>query len=143
MPKQLIAAIIEYIEVALLLIIMLLTLGAVFLEIKTVLEEQHVELADLLLMFIYVEVIAMVAVFIRSQEIPVIYPIFIAITALSRLIILQNKELDAEKIYFEALSIFILSLSVVVLQSDFMKNVLNKFQSLARPSNMTDKKDGE
>ena len=45
-----------------------------------------------LLLFIYAEVFGLVAVYFRSHELPVIYPLFIAITALSRLIVLQGKD---------------------------------------------------
>ena len=52
----------------------------------------------------------MVGIFYRSQTIPVLYPIFIAITALSRLIVLQSKDMAPETILFEAGAILCLAL---------------------------------
>lgn len=72
-------------------------------------------LADILLMFLYTEVIGMVAVFYTSRAIVVIYPIFIAITALARLIVLQGKDMDPLNIVFEAAAIFILAFAVLLL----------------------------
>lgn len=110
-----------------LLLILALTLVAVFLELVSVYERQNVALADLLLLFIYAEVISMVAVFLKSREVPVIYPIFIAITALARLIILQGKEMDPTNIFYEAVSILVLALSVVILKSGVNAGLFKKF----------------
>ena len=54
---------------------------------------KKVELADLLLLFIYVEVMGMIRVYLLQEEIRITYPLIIAITAISRLIILQKKDL--------------------------------------------------
>ena len=116
-------------EKFILILIMALTMGAVLLELKAIFENMDIVLADLLLLFIYVEVISMVAVFLNSRQVPVIYPIFIAITALSRLIILQGKDMDPLNIYYEAVSIFLLALSVAFLQTDLVNNLLKKFQN--------------
>lgn len=112
--------------------ILLLTMGAVYFKLQTLFLNQHVGLADLLLMFIYAEVIAMVGVFMRSREVPVIYPIFIAITALARLIILQGKDMDPSNILYEAIAIFVLALAVFCLQSEELKKLIKKFGEIAR-----------
>ena len=75
------------VEDAILITIAILTVAAVIFELIVVFDKQTVGLADLLLMFIYAEVFGMVAVYFKSHEIPVIYPLFIAITALARLIV--------------------------------------------------------
>lgn len=115
--------IIEYAERCILILIMALTIGGVFFELYVVYEKQKIELADLLLLFIYAEVIAMVGVFLRSNVLPVVYPIFIAITALSRLIILQGKDMDPINIFYEAISIFVLALAVVIIKSSKINKI--------------------
>ena len=83
----------------------------------TVFDNRTVSLADLLLMFIYAEVFGMVAVYFKSHEITVIYPLFIAITALARLIVLQGKDSQPEQLIFEAASILLLSIAAIVLKN--------------------------
>ena len=55
---------------------------------------RQVELADLFMLFIYVEIIGMVGAFYSTSRIPVTLPIIIAITALCRLIVMQSKEME-------------------------------------------------
>ena len=76
-----------------------------------------ITLADLLLLFIYAEVFGLVAVYFRSHELPVIYPLFIAITALSRLIVLQGKDSAPEQLVFEAASILLISIAAILLRN--------------------------
>lgn len=85
------------IESGLLISIALLTLGAALIEFMGIWRAQTITLADILLMFLYTEVIGMVAVFYTRLGSPFVYPIFIAITALSRLIVLQGKENGTRK----------------------------------------------
>ena len=63
-------------------------------EIYIMILKNQISLADLLLLFIYVEVMGMTRVYLLSEEIRITYPLIIAITAISRLIILQKKDLD-------------------------------------------------
>ena len=67
-------------------------------------------------MFIYAEVLGMVAIYFRSHVLPVIYPLFIGITALARLIVLQGKDSAPEQLVFEAGSILLLSLAALLLK---------------------------
>lgn len=103
------------IERGLLFLIALLTLGAVALELLRVWQAQTVNLADILLMFLYTEVIGMVAAFYANAAVPVVYPIFIAITALARLIVLQGKEMAPQAIIFEASAILLLAVAALLL----------------------------
>jgi len=103
------------IESGLLISIALLTLGAAIIEMLGIWRAQNITLADILLMFLYTEVIGMVAVFYTRLGSPFVYPIFIAITALSRLIVLQGKEMAPENIVFEASAILLLSLATIVI----------------------------
>ena len=70
---------------------------------------QEVVLADLFMLFIFTEILAMVAAFYSSKRIPVTLPIIIAITALCRLIVMQNKDMDALIIIAEASAVLILA----------------------------------
>jgi protein PsiE len=69
----------------------------------------QIVLADLFLLFIFTEILAMVAAFYSSKRIPVTLPIIIAITALCRLIVMQNKDMDALIIIAEAAAVIILA----------------------------------
>lgn len=104
-------------EHGLLIIIALLTIGAVAREIASVLTTMTVTLADILQMFLYTEVISMIGVFYtgRGSASPFVYPIFIAITALSRLIVLQGKEMKPENIVYEASAILLLSVAIMII----------------------------
>lgn len=103
-------------EKSILILILLLTAGAVLIELNVVWQNQTIEIADILLLFLYTEVISMVGVFYRSQVIPVLYPIFISITALSRLIVLQSKEMAPETILYEASAILVLAVAAIALR---------------------------
>ena len=106
----------EYLEDLILSIIAIMTLGAVGFELYEVYQRASIELADLLLMFIYAEVLGMVAIYFRSHVLPVIYPLFIGITALARLIVLQGKDSMPEQLIYEAGSILLLSLAALLLK---------------------------
>ncbi len=109
------AKFIEQIEKVLLILIMLATLVAVGDEILHMIEYRKVELSDLLLLFIYAEVIGMLAAYYNSNRIPVTLPLIIAMTALSRMIILQSKELDKIVLLYESSSILLLSIAAVIM----------------------------
>ena len=89
-----ISKIIKISEKVLLASIAVLTLIATFQEIFNIYSSNIVQLADLLLLFIYAEVLGMIGIFFVSNQIPITLPIFIAMTAISRLIILQGKDMD-------------------------------------------------
>ena len=97
------------IEDVILAFIAALTIGAVLFELLIIFNKGVIELADLLLMFIYAEVFGMVAVYFRNHVLPVLYPLFIAITALARLIVLQGKDSQPEQLLFEAGAILLLA----------------------------------
>ena len=107
----------EYLEDVILASIAIMTLGAVGFELISIYERGVIMLADLLLMFIYAEVFGMVAIYFRSHVLPVIYPLFIGITALARLIVLQGKESEPEQLIFEAGAILLLSVAALLLRN--------------------------
>jgi protein PsiE len=111
-----IANLIKITEKTLLAIIALLTILATFEEVLKIYNANSVQLADLLLLFIYTEVLGMIGIFFVSNRIPITLPIFIAMTAISRLIILQGKEMDMSFLLYEAGAILVLALAVLVVR---------------------------
>ncbi|MEY3415439.1 MAG: hypothetical protein RLZZ418_676 [Pseudomonadota bacterium] len=110
-------------------IILVATSIAFILEIAHMVEIRDVNLPDLLLLFIYLEVIGMVTSYWRTQTIRLTYPLFIAITALSRLIILQKKDIDPSTLVYEAGAILLLAIAIVILKfrrSKFLGTKLDK-----------------
>jgi protein PsiE len=103
------------VERILLVVIALMTLGAAGIEINRVIVAQSINLADILLMFLYTEVIGMIAVFYGGRDSGFVYPIFIAITALARLIVLQGKAMAPENIVFEASAILLLAVAAWII----------------------------
>ena len=103
-------------QLILLSIILISTVIAVGIEIKTMFLEKSVTLADLLLMFLYLEVLAMVRVFWDQQSISITLQLLIAITALSRFIILQGKEMDPSGLVYEAVAIVLIAAAIVILR---------------------------
>ncbi len=107
---------VKYLQLGLLGIILVSTIIAVVLEIKLMFVNTSVTLADLLLMFLYLEVLAMVRVFWDQQSISITLPLLIAITALSRFIILQGKEMDPSGLVYEAVAIVLIASAIVILR---------------------------
>jgi len=107
---------IKNLQFGLLIIILLSTIIAVFLEMYNMYQLRTVTLADLLLMFLYLEVMAMVRVFWEQQSISITLPLLIAITALSRFIILQGKEMDPSALIYEASAILLIAIAIVVMR---------------------------
>ena len=105
---------IHYAERTLLVFIAFATIFATVQEIIVLVENKRVLLADLLLLFIYTEVLGMVAAFYRSNRIPVTLPLFIAMTALARLIILQGKE--PSDLLYEAGAIVLVALACLIIR---------------------------
>ena len=123
--------IITMMEKSLLVIIAFLTTYAVIYEILSVLSTRAVTLTDLLLLFIYAEVLGMVAAFYKFRKIPITVPIFIAITALCRLIILQGKGINTIDLLYESGAILLLAIAALVIRW----NLLN----LKRPKDDADR----
>ncbi len=107
---------IKNLQLGLLIIILISTIIAVFIEIINMYKTQSVTLADLLLMFLYLEVMAMVRVFWEQQSISITLPLLIAITALSRFIILQGKEMDPSALVYESVAILLIAIAIVVMR---------------------------
>ena len=78
-----------------------------------------ITLTDLLLMFIYAEVLGMVAAFYKYSKIPIAIPIFIAITALCRLIILQGKGISTIDLIYESGAVLLLAIAALIIKWEF------------------------
>ena len=103
--------------------VLLILCGAVvgfIIEINLMINKMKVDLADLLLLFIYVEVMGMIRVYLANAEIRITYPLVIAITAISRLIILQKKDLDPAILIYESLAILIIAIAIIVLRLRYL-----------------------
>ena len=104
------------IEKGLLGLIAILTVIATAQELVDIVNARKVDLADLLLLFIYTEVLGMIGVFYASNRIPITLPLFIAMTAIARLIILQGKEMDPSALIYEASAIAIIALACLIIR---------------------------
>ena len=113
-------------QLILLFIILISTCIAIGIEIWTMFIHQNIAIADLLLMFLYLEVIAMVRVFWQDQVISINLPLLIAITALARFIILQGKGMDAISLVYESTSIVIISVAIIILSKKPKKEEKNE-----------------
>ena len=118
-------------ERGILLVIAVATIIATLIELVRIISVQSVNLSDLFLLFIYAEVLGMVGVFYRDNRIPVTLPIFIAMTALTRMIIQESKDLDAINILFEASGILLLSIAAYIMSMK-EKNSLSKLKTLEK-----------
>ena len=107
---------IKNLQLGLLILILISTIIAIFIEIINMYSVKSVTLADLLLMFLYLEVMAMVRVFWEEQSIRITLPLLIAITALSRFIIMQGKEMDPSALVFQSSAILLIAIAIVVMR---------------------------
>ena len=108
--------IVKQIQLLTLILILISTVIAIGSELMYMVNIQKVTLADLLLLFLYLEVLAMIRVFWESQSIQITLPLFIAITALARFIILQGKSINPEILVYEASAILLIALAILVLR---------------------------
>jgi protein PsiE len=99
-----------------LIIITLATLVAGVIEVKTMVDARTVTLADLLLLFLYLEILAMVGVYFRSGQLPVRFPVYIAIVALARYLVLDMKSLDVWRMLGVTASVLLLAVAVLVIR---------------------------
>ena len=115
---------IRNIQLVAVVVVLVSTIIAFFLEMKEMYENKDITLADLLLMFIYIEVIGLVRSYWETQSVRITYPLIIAITALARFIILQDKESDPANLIYISLAILIVAIATVIIRfrnSKFLK----------------------
>jgi len=107
---------IRNIQLVAVVIVLISTIIAFFLEMREMYENKDITLADLLLMFIYIEVIGLVRSYWETQSVRITYPLIIAITALARFIILQDKESDPANLIYISLAILIVAIATVIIR---------------------------
>ncbi|WMC12325.1 phosphate-starvation-inducible PsiE family protein [Oceanimonas pelagia] len=109
-----------------LIIVAMATVVAVALEVNTMWQARNVALADLLLMFIYLEVLAMVAIYLRSGKLPIRIPLYIAIVALARYLILDMKGMDNWRLITVAGAALVLALAILAIRFGHTKYPYDK-----------------
>ena len=109
-------AFLRSIQVAGALIVLVGTIAGFGLEIKQLVDQRSVTLSDLLLLFIYLEVLGMVTSYWGSQRVRLLFPMFIALTAVSRLIILQKKDIDPSTLLYEAGAILLIAIAIGIVR---------------------------
>ena len=107
---------IRNIQLTAVLFVLASTIIAFLLEVREMYENKNIELADLLLMFIYIEVIGLVKSYWETRSVRITYPLVIAITALARFIILQDKESDPSNLIYISIAILIVAVATVVIR---------------------------
>ena len=115
----------EMLEKAVLSILIVCTVIAIGMEIQAMVINLKVTLADILLLFIYIEIIGMIKEYWVSKVIRMSYPLFIAMTALARLIIMGRKDVEPSAYVYESVAILILAIAIVVLRIRHME-ILNR-----------------
>ena len=115
----------EILEKIVLSILIVCTVNAIGMEIQEMIFNLKVTLADILLLFIYIEIIGMIKEYWVSKVIRMSYPLFIAMTALARLIIMGRKDVEPSAYVYESVAILILAIAIVVLRVRHME-ILNR-----------------
>ena len=107
---------IRNIQLTAVIFVLFATIIAFILEVRTMYLERSIDLADLLLMFIYIEVIGLVRSYWETRSVRITYPMVIAITALARYIILQDKNDDPATLVYIASAILIVCIATVIIR---------------------------
>jgi len=115
----------ELLEKIVLSVLIVCTIIAIGMEVQGMIAVYRVTLADILLLFIYIEIIGMIKEYWISKVIRMSYPLFIAMTALARMIIMQRKDVDPSAYVYESVAILIIAVAIVVLRIRHME-ILNR-----------------
>lgn len=113
-----ILGVVEHVGLA---VVTLATISAMTGEVDLMLTAGQATLADLLLMFLYLEILAMVGLYYKSGKLPVRFPIYIAIVALARFLVLDLKNLDVWQILGVAGGVLLLTLAVLAIRYGHVK----------------------
>lgn len=104
-----------------LLVIAIATVVATGFEISAMITARTVTIADLLLLFIYLEVLTMVAIYLDSGKLPVRMPLYIAMVALARYLILDMKSLGTWEMLGVSGAILIVAIAILVIRYGHIK----------------------
>ena len=99
-----------------LLAISVATVVAMVQEILVMVQAGAVGLGDLLLMFIYLEVLTMVGLYLKSGKLPVRIPLYIGVVALARYLVLDVKAMDGWRMLAVAAAVLLLALAVLAIR---------------------------
>ena len=120
----------ELLEKIVLSVLIVCTIIAIVMEVQAMILNYKVTLADILLLFIYIEIIGMIKEYWISKVIRMSYPLFIAMTALARMIIMQRKDVDPSAYVYESIAILIIAIAIVVLRVRHMEILNRRFKKL-------------
>jgi len=120
MQTPLIGRSFSFIEKTGLLAILLATLFAGFSEVRQMVVAGHAGVSDLLLLFMYLELVSMVEVYWTAGKLPVRMPLYIAMVALARHM-LVDQQLPALDLLGTAVAILLLAMAVVVVRYGHLK----------------------
>jgi len=79
-------------------------------------QHSHATLHDILLLFIYLEIGAMVGIYFKTHKLPVEFLIYIAVTALTRMLTIDIKTMTNQTILTITGAILMLTLAILVLR---------------------------
>jgi protein PsiE len=99
-----------------LLLIAIATVIAASIEVMHMISILTVTLADLLLLFLYLEVLTMVGQYYGSGKLPVRIPLYIGIVALARYLIIDMKHMSDPRLLAVAGAILILAMAVLAVR---------------------------
>lgn len=116
-----------------LLVIAIATVFAMTNEVVAMVSARQVALADLLLLFLYLEVLAMVGLYYRSGKLPVRSPLYIGMVALARYLILDIKSMDDLRMIAVTGSILILALAVLLVRFGHVRFPYTTNEPLEKP----------
>ncbi|MDN5751804.1 MAG: phosphate-starvation-inducible PsiE family protein [Nitrosospira sp.] len=105
-----------FFEGAGLIVIALATIYAGYQETMLMFNSARVTLADLLLMFLYLEILTMVGLYFESGKLPVRFPLYIAMVAMARYVIVDIKEMDNLRLLGVSASIVLVAVAVLVIR---------------------------
>lgn len=91
-------------------------LWASWVEVFEIIGHGGPKIKDVLLLFIYLELGAMVGIYFQTKHLPVRYLIYIAVTALTRVLAIDIKEMSDMHMITLSAAILILCLAVLVLR---------------------------
>jgi protein PsiE len=114
--RRLLSGGLDVIEYAGLIVIAVATTVAMYQETMVMVSSNRVALADLLLMFLFLEVLAMIGQYFKSGELPVRFPMYIGMVALARYLILDLKEMSEWRMLAVTAAIFLLTISVLAIR---------------------------
>jgi protein PsiE len=99
-----------------LIVIAVATIFAVVQEIGHIWEAGSVAVGDLLMPFLYLEVMSMLNHYLGSGNLPVRYPLYIGIIALARFLVLDIKDIDAFKMFAISGSILLIAAAILIVR---------------------------